>query len=186
MEWVPFYEFLPTKAREKEMQDKGASSTPSLLGFVLIRSEIRESPGIDFFAQSEHQLKNHPQQEEVHHRPPVWDIVKSLTKSDVGQLCRMVLHHDHVATFFPEWDPIAVERIANEGLRVRVLIKDVDTQFSAHWVVFRRWTSNRMYVIQSGWRPEFVVRRKLKEGDEIGLCWDSEQWCFLFSVLKRA
>ncbi|XXG78417.1 hypothetical protein AAC387_Pa08g2367 [Persea americana] len=187
MEWVPFYDFFNTKDTEKETQDNGSSSTPYLLGFVLIRSGIGESPELDLLGQLKHRLDNHPRQEEEdHHKPPVWDIVKSLTRSDVGQLCRLVLHHDHVATFFPKWDPVKVERIVDEGMRVQVLIKDVDTKFSSHWVVLRRWKSNRLYVFQSGWSRDFVVRRKLKEGDEIGLCWDSKQSCFLFSVLKRA
>ncbi|KAJ8634089.1 hypothetical protein MRB53_027425 [Persea americana] len=154
-----------------------------------IRRGNGETLELDLLGQMTHRLDNHPQQEEEgHHRPPpVWDIVKTLTRSDVDQQqCRLLLHHDHVTTFFPKWDPVKEETIADGRLLVQVLVKDVDTGFSTHWVVFRRWKSNGSYVFKSGWSRYFVVRRDLKEGDEIGLCWDSKQSCFLFSVLNRA
>ncbi|KAM1033407.1 hypothetical protein FF1_036896 [Malus domestica] len=43
---------------------------------------------------------------------------------------------------------------------------------------------------KGGWRPEFVVRRGLKENDEIGLYldwdWKTSKYIFRFSILQRA
>ncbi|XXG86178.1 hypothetical protein AAC387_Pa11g1121 [Persea americana] len=117
--------------------------------------------------------------------PPVWHIVKTLTTSDIGHLCRLLLNQDHIATLFSHWNQVEVQSIS-EHQKVQVLIKDADSGFTEHRVVICRWPSNGMYVMQSGWRPEFVVRRGLKAGDEIGLSWNSEESCFLFSVLRRA
>ncbi|KAJ8634163.1 hypothetical protein MRB53_027499 [Persea americana] len=167
------------------MQGQRASSTPSLY-FTIIQRPIRQAQcqEIDFFKLCNE--NDRPQLEDEHPPPPPgWHIVKTLTTSDIGHLCRLLLNQDHIATLHFHWNPVEVQNIS-QGEKVQVLIKDADTGFSEHRVVICRWPSNGMYVVQSGWRPGFVVRRGLKAGDEIGLSWNSEESCFLFSVLRRA
>ncbi|KAL5141060.1 B3 domain-containing protein [Glycine soja] len=55
---------------------------------------------------------------------------------------------------------------------------------SMHKLVLKRWVSFKNLVLLGGWSRDFVRRRGLKEGDEIGLLWDSYAHCFHFSVLK--
>ncbi|KAJ6738792.1 TRANSCRIPTION FACTOR B3-DOMAIN FAMILY-RELATED [Salix koriyanagi] len=71
----------------------------------------------------------------------------------------------------------------NRGLKVRVW--DVNTG-SMHRLVFKRWSTSRSYIFNDGWTKDFVKRRNLAEGDEIGIYWDKDQCRFTFSVLSRA
>ena len=49
-----------------------------------------------------------------------------------------------------------------------IKVWDVDT-LSMHHLVLKRWASFRNYVLIGTWNQEFVKRRELKKGDEIGL-----------------
>ncbi|KAK9181832.1 hypothetical protein WN944_024972 [Citrus x changshan-huyou] len=70
-----------------------------------------------------------------------------------------------------------------EGLRVSVW--DCDTK-SMHCLVFKKWATSKSYVLINHWTKDFVRRRELAAGDEIGMCWGSFYSRFNFSVLKRA
>lgn len=115
-----------------------------------------------------------------------WNIKKTLTSSDVNNLCRLMLKttvvHEHILS---KWG--AAQRTAvmetEHGLRVSVL--DINTD-SVHELVFKKWRSSGSFVFTNNWVTQFVRRRGLKEGDEIGLIWDLEQSMFLFCVLSLA
>ena len=97
---IPFYEFLPTKDREIEMPEKGASSSPSV-AFEFIRCGIRQAQEIDFLKYV-HTENDHPQiqLEDEHPPPPVSHTVKILTRSDVDDVYRLLLSQDHCHSLF--------------------------------------------------------------------------------------
>ncbi|MED6116359.1 hypothetical protein PIB30_099560, partial [Stylosanthes scabra] len=72
----------------------------------------------------------------------------------------------------------------NEKEGVKIDICDVDTH-SMHTLVFKRWGSSRSYVFIGNWVRDFVSRRSLKSGDEVGFHWDPYARRFHFSVLAR-
>jgi|UniRef100_A0A2N9J2U4 hypothetical protein len=112
-----------------------------------------------------------------------WVIKKRIEKSDIGNLSRLLLAADLVKKhIFSSWDATRIEAIKNG---VRVTIWDCDTN-SEHQLLFKQWPSNGSYVFVEKWTKEFVKRRGLNKGDEIGLYWDQSNSRFNFSILKRA
>ncbi|XP_027935597.1 B3 domain-containing protein At5g26805-like isoform X1 [Vigna unguiculata] len=63
-----------------------------------------------------------------------------------------------------------------------VEIWDVDTH-TKHSLFFTK--KSHAYILVDNWINDFVHRRALHRGDEIGLCWDPTRKCFNFSVLRR-
>ncbi|KAL9412310.1 hypothetical protein AB3S75_045855 [Citrus x aurantiifolia] len=115
-----------------------------------------------------------------------WNITKILAPSDLGHLSRLLvqtrLAERYVMPFLD--DASRSEVIVNpEGLRVSVW--DCDTN-SMHCLVFKKWATSKSYVLINHWTKDFVRRRELAAGDEIGMCWGSFYSRFNFSVLKRA
>lgn len=115
-----------------------------------------------------------------------WNIKKTLTSSDVNDLCRLMLKKTAVQEhILSKWG--AAQRTAvmetEHGLSVSVLDINTDT---VHELVFKKWRSSGSFVFTNNWVTQFVRRRGLKEGDKIGLHWDSEQSMFLFCVLSLA
>jgi hypothetical protein len=79
---------------------------------------------------------------------------------------------------------IALKAYMHEG--VQVCVWDCDTK-SEHQLVFKRWASNGSYVLIEKWKKEFVERRVLNKGDQIGLQWDQTNISrFNFRILNRA
>ncbi|KAF8413117.1 hypothetical protein HHK36_001093 [Tetracentron sinense] len=113
-----------------------------------------------------------------------WKIRKKLTKSDLGQLSRFLLKTElverHILRFWGA-DRIA-EAMKLSGTQVK--IHDLDTD-SRHKLTFKRWSSSNSYIINNNWNVEFVTRRVLRKGDEIGLCWNYYSSYFSFSVLSN-
>nr|POE55677.1 putative b3 domain-containing protein [Quercus suber] len=66
---------------------------------------------------------------------------------------------------------------------IQVIVWDFDTK-SEHQLIFKKRTNGSNVFIED-WTKEFVIRRDLKEGDEIGLFWDKSNSRFNFSILKR-
>ena len=66
---------------------------------------------------------------------------------------------------------------------VQVVVWDFDTK-SEHQLIFKQRTNGSNVFIED-WTKEFVIRRELKVGDEIGLFWDQSNSRFNFSILKR-
>ncbi|KAG5222786.1 B3 domain-containing protein [Salix suchowensis] len=104
-----------------------------------------------------------------------FNIKKKMKPSDLGNLCRLLVAADlvekHILPFLNE----------DQTKQVR----DIDTG-SMHQLVFKRWSTSKSYIFNDGWTKQFVRRRSLVEGDEIGLYGDSEQSILHFSVLCRA
>ncbi|KAK2653928.1 hypothetical protein Ddye_013784 [Dipteronia dyeriana] len=115
-----------------------------------------------------------------------WKIKKKLRMSDLGGLSRFLIHanlvDNHVKPFMVKaglFDQVETM----DGLRV--FVWDVETE-SEHKMVFKKWNSSGSFILIGSWCPEFVHRRSLKEGDEVGFLWDPYSSRFLFRVLSRA
>ncbi|MED6194101.1 hypothetical protein PIB30_025348 [Stylosanthes scabra] len=114
-----------------------------------------------------------------------WKIKKTLTDSDLGILSRLLLAADLVKKQILPMLGGDQARAAEteEGTPVRVW--DMDTR-SMHQLVLKRWSSSKSYVLIGKWNQDFVRRRELKKGDEIGFHWDPYNCAFNFCVLTRA
>lgn len=73
--------------------------------------------------------------------------------------------------------------IIRYGLEIPVVVWDFDTK-SVHQLLIKQRT-NGSTVILEDWINEFVLRRGIKGGDEIGLFWEESNLRFNFSILKR-
>ncbi|CAK8570572.1 unnamed protein product [Lathyrus sativus] len=112
-----------------------------------------------------------------------WKIKKMLEKSDLGNNSRLLvskeLAKEFVIPFLTSGDDTAKEK---EGVEVQVL--DIDDN-TLHSLNFKIWTSAQSYVFTKKWIKDFVRKRNLKKGDEIGLRWNEQNQQFEFSVLRR-
>ncbi|TYG97623.1 hypothetical protein ES288_A10G053300v1 [Gossypium darwinii] len=119
---------------------------------------------------------------EVRHHDDPWCIKKKLYTSDLGNMSRLILPSELVESrILSHWNTDQLAQI-EEGLPV--LIWDCDTR-TEHEMKFKRW-KNGANVLIKNWITQFVKRRELKQGDEIGICWDIANSRFKFSVLNRA
>ncbi|KAL0003045.1 hypothetical protein SO802_016826 [Lithocarpus litseifolius] len=108
---------------------------------------------------------------------------KKITVSDIDSLSRLLIAKDLVKEhILPQWETSFIEGI-KDG--VVVAIWDFDTM-TEHQLRFKQWSSNESCVFNGMWNRDFVSRRQLKVGDEIGLFWDQSNSRFNFSVLNRA
>jgi hypothetical protein len=109
-----------------------------------------------------------------------WHIKKKIETSDIDLLSRLLLPKTPVRKhILGLWE---AKRIA-DGIPVR--FRDIDTN-SEHELIFKYWPSGRgTYVLQRNWTKDFVKRRNLKKGDEVGLSWDASNSRFDFCVLNR-
>ncbi|MED6211090.1 hypothetical protein PIB30_070208 [Stylosanthes scabra] len=114
-----------------------------------------------------------------------WKIKKKLTKSDTGKLNRILFGSDLLENLMVPMLSVEAQREAECGMGTPIRVWDVDTM-SMHHLILKRWASFKSYVLIGNWNKEFVRRRELKEGDVVGLHWDSYRRCFNFSVLKRS
>ncbi|KAM7494256.1 hypothetical protein LguiB_028865 [Lonicera macranthoides] len=62
-------------------------------------------------------------------------------------------------------------------------VEDLDTN-TKHCLVLKKWASNS-FVLTTNWKRDFVNRRKLVEGDVIGLLWNGHSK-FYFSLRRAA
>lgn len=113
-----------------------------------------------------------------------WKIKKVLAEPDVA-LDRMFkftrVEAEHV---LKNIGGDKVER-AKRGEAVRVNMVDVDTG-TWHELLFRKVRRGSVFGFKLGWVSHFVVRRRLKAVDEIGMYVDSSASVFYFCVLSRA
>ncbi|XWS29141.1 hypothetical protein CRYUN_Cryun24cG0002800 [Craigia yunnanensis] len=110
-----------------------------------------------------------------------WCIKKQLFGSDLGNMSRLLLASELVEShIFPFWNADQLTKI-KEGLPVSVWDCDTKTE---HELVFKQWNKGANVLIKN-WVKDFVKRRELKFGDEIGLFWDIYSSRFKFSVLNR-
>ncbi|XP_061368689.1 B3 domain-containing protein At2g33720-like [Gastrolobium bilobum] len=113
-----------------------------------------------------------------------WKIKKALTSSDLGKLNRLLFGEDLLENLMVPVLGVDAQREAENGMGTPIRVWDVDTM-SMHHLILKRWASFKNYVLIGKWNPDFVKRRELKKGDEIGFQWDSYKHCFNFSVLNR-
>ena len=113
-----------------------------------------------------------------------WEIKKILRRSDLGHMSRLLVH-THLVTYniLPYLDTECVSKIETKGVKFTVWDEDTRTR---HQLVLMQWPRSKSYIFKTMWRRDFVKRRGLKTGDEIGFYWDSQNSMFHFSVLKRA
>ena len=110
-----------------------------------------------------------------------FDIKKILTRSDLTH--GFCIRSQWWASIFPYLQPhVASTLLAFKC--ISMTIKDIDTDTN-HEVLLRAWTGYQRFAIAGGWFEEFVQRRILKIGDEIGFLWDRHDQKLLFTVLKR-
>ncbi|KAL4339402.1 hypothetical protein GQ457_08G000610 [Hibiscus cannabinus] len=111
-----------------------------------------------------------------------WCIKKKIVTSDLSDMSRLLLAKKLAEShILPHWDD---ERRAQIHTGVPVSVYDCDTN-DEYAMDFKRW-KNGAYVFIKKWIPNFVKRRDLKLGDEIGIYWDIHNSRFNFSVLNRA
>ncbi|XP_022735656.1 B3 domain-containing protein At2g33720-like [Durio zibethinus] len=111
-----------------------------------------------------------------------WCIKKQLYESDLGNMSRLLLALELVEShIFPFWNADQLKKI-KQGLPVSVWDCDTKTE---HEMVFKQGNKGANVLIKN-WVKDFVKRRELKLGDEIGLYWDSCSSRLKFSVLNRA
>ncbi|KAI9199198.1 hypothetical protein LWI28_029244 [Acer negundo] len=89
-----------------------------------------------------------------------WKIKKTLTKSDLGDLSRLLIRTSCVETHVLPFMGDAVKQV--------LYSKDGYTQ-SLHQLDFKYWPSSKSYVLTLNWKKDFVKRRNLKEKDQIAL-----------------
>ncbi|KAI6706165.1 hypothetical protein NL676_009127 [Syzygium grande] len=114
-----------------------------------------------------------------------YKIKKKLTKSDLGHLSRLLIPRACVTTHVL-WcmsEETVTRVMSGEG--AEVVVWDADVR-SEHRLVFAFWASSGAYVLKGCWIKEFVRRRGLAAGDEIGIYWDPTANSFHFSLLRKA
>ncbi|KAJ6423550.1 hypothetical protein OIU84_024505 [Salix udensis] len=125
--------------------------------------------------------------EEMERSRVAFNLRRMRTSYTMGDLLEERLAEKHILPFLntAQANQVAgvVSQETNRGLKVRVW--DVNTG-STHQLVFKRWSTSRSYIFNDGWTKDFVKRRNLAEGDEIGIYRDKDQSRFTFSVLSRA
>ncbi|XP_022752323.1 putative B3 domain-containing protein At1g78640 [Durio zibethinus] len=189
-------------ATDKQNQEHNVSNSPKVGGLSLQHNlgyddtrtskkrERVENPSSKRKVSSCRNKRNKVEREEknkavgaelrVGHGP--WCIKKQLFGSDLGNMSRLLLASEDVESHvFPFWNADQLTRI-KEGLPVSVW--DCDTR-TEHELVFKQWNKGANVLIKN-WVKDFVKRRKLKVGDEIGLHWDICNSRFKFAVLNRA
>ncbi|XP_050376678.1 putative B3 domain-containing protein At1g78640 [Argentina anserina] len=69
------------------------------------------------------------------------------------------------------------------GWSERVVVHDCELD-SLHVLYLRKLKTGK-YVFAGRWRDEFVIRRNLKKGDSIRLCWHKKKSMFSFTAFCR-
>ncbi|XP_010058655.2 putative B3 domain-containing protein At1g78640 [Eucalyptus grandis] len=113
-----------------------------------------------------------------------WSFKKKLKASDVDGSSRLLLAasfvHDHV---LKEKGEEMVGQVKSRAGK-KVPVWDTDTS-SKHQLTFGYWESTNGYVLKGSWKPQFVIRRRLVVGDEIGMLWGEREQMFYFKVLHK-
>ncbi|XP_050229544.2 putative B3 domain-containing protein At1g78640 [Mercurialis annua] len=114
-----------------------------------------------------------------------WIIKKKVTETDLNGCSRLLiptnLVKNKILPFINKENRKKID--CGEGMKVNFWDVNICTN---HEVVFKRWSSSKSYVFIDGWYTDFVTRRKLRKGDEIGLAWGYNYKGFFFNVLSRA
>lgn len=123
-----------------------------------------------------------------------WKLKKVLTATDVSpHQNRLLLPSDSVQSLvFPV---LTNDEISKLDSGVVIHFYDIDSDGISDQkknsdgidssLKMKRWASNGSYVLIGNWNDDFIKRRNLKEGDEIGFQWDKYNQRFNFSVLTN-
>ncbi|KAI3436933.1 Peptidase A1 domain-containing protein [Psidium guajava] len=114
-----------------------------------------------------------------------YKIKKKLTQSDLGDLSRLLIGKDFARSHVLRWMSKETASQVESDKGASVIVRDADT-CSEHRLVFMYWATSKSYVLKGGWIKQFVKRRGLAAGDEIGLYWDTIASKFHFSLLHKA
>ncbi|KAM7491394.1 hypothetical protein LguiA_034315 [Lonicera macranthoides] len=112
------------------------------------------------------------------------NYTKVLTKSDVDGSSRLLLEREWVeGEVLPGMAQTLAQRCRTiDGATFE--FEDVNTD-TKHRLKLKKWPTTNSFVLTSYWKRDFVDRRRLEEGDEIGLSWDAQYSKFYFSLLRR-
>ncbi|KAK3432491.1 hypothetical protein EUGRSUZ_E04371 [Eucalyptus grandis] len=113
-----------------------------------------------------------------------YKVKKRLTQSDLGHMSRLLIGRDSVKSHFLRWVNEETARQVESSKGADVIVRDMDT-CSEHRLVFVFWASSGSYVLKGGWIKEFVKRRGLAVGDEVGIYWEPIASKFHFSLLHK-
>ncbi|KAL1205710.1 putative B3 domain-containing protein [Cardamine amara subsp. amara] len=112
-----------------------------------------------------------------------WTMAKKLFASDVGTNSRLTLRKEdaenHINIHF---SADALKNI-HKAIGVEVKVYDHESK-TEHSLMFLRHDSSQSYIFNGDWIRDFVKRRRLKEGDTIGLFWGADSRLH-FSVRMR-
>lgn len=113
-----------------------------------------------------------------------WKIRKVLAEPDVALNRMFKFTREEAEHVLCSIGSDKVEK-AKEGEDVRVKMVDLDTG-TQHELSFRKVRCGSVFGFKLGWVTHFVVRRRLKVGDDIGMYVDPSSSMFYFCVLSRA
>lgn len=113
-----------------------------------------------------------------------WKIRKVLAEPDVALNRMFKFTREEAEHVLCSIGSDKVEK-AKEGEDVRVKMVDLDTG-TRHELSFRKVRCGSVFGFKLGWVTHFVVRRRLKVGDEIGMYVDPSSCVFYFCLLSRA
>ncbi|CAJ2673720.1 unnamed protein product [Trifolium pratense] len=172
---------LPLKKRKinREKSDLGYNNNNNNVSFLFSSIENNVSSST---SHEDTKIANKQETKKTGNADDEWEIKKVLEKSDVCRtLSRLMLKKELTQEFVI---PVVLGGAkAAEKKGVEVQVWDVDTK-SLHSLVFKIWTSAQSHVFNKRWVKDFVHRRELKKGDQIGLHWDQDNGRFNFSVIS--
>ncbi|KAJ1389080.1 DNA-binding barrel domain superfamily [Sesbania bispinosa] len=111
-----------------------------------------------------------------------WKIKKVLQDGDLDK-SMLLLAKDLAEDLVLSVLGADAQREVGTGGGIQVRIWDIDTK-SMYSLVFKRLVYLGSYAFIGNWIQDFVWRRGLKRGDEIGLHWDPYNKHFNFSILQ--
>ncbi|KAM7493712.1 hypothetical protein LguiB_028321 [Lonicera macranthoides] len=108
---------------------------------------------------------------------------KVLTQSDVDGSSRLLLNKGWVEEdVLPGMAQTRAQRCRSKDGET-FEFEDLDTN-TTHPLKLKKWKSES-FVLTDKWKSDFVDRRKLEKGDEIGLSWDAQYSKFHFSLRRK-
>jgi hypothetical protein len=174
-------EFLTENPEEEEEEE--VSTELTLFDESWYRNSLKRK-NLENFASTSKTKQEERTVLSVSDQKDPWEIKKILQGSDIGHMSCLLVH-THLVKYniLPYFDTEWVRKIETKGVKFTVWDEDTRTR---HQLVLMQWPRSKRYIFKTMWRRDFVKRRGLKTGDEIGFYWDSQNSMFHFSVLKRA
>ncbi|XP_019093389.1 PREDICTED: putative B3 domain-containing protein At1g78640 [Camelina sativa] len=121
---------------------------------------------------------------EVPHPHP-WTMAKTLSVSDVNGLSRLMLNTVDAETHIVSHLPTDVQENIQQGIGIEITAYDQEKGTEHKLVIKRHVNTSKSYVLNGGWSAVFSKRKKLVEGDTIGLFWNNTNSRLHVGVLQR-